>query len=247
MTRVDDWTLYTSMDLTELRTQLWPDLCEARFHPVTDSLTAALPDTPNQIESKALEARKDAWAKFYAIRGGYVPSGEHPSPVSEYLLDTIRITTITIVDLADHISRTTGLPHGPFRAKERSHGRGYDDPNPQLHWATLWIENTLHACNEKSLRTHIDRTLRMLQTTIRASLGYGERRIHIDYACPWCSNKGLYLYPADRVADTTVRCLTKGCAPPDADCGTYLHGQPVWTSGELDWLAQRLGLNSSTA
>jgi hypothetical protein len=245
VTKVDDWTRWTIIELTTIRTDLWPALLEARFNPVTDPLTAALPPTVEQAERATYDAYQDRAASLAAIRAGRVPPGPTDSPVSEHVLDTIVMAVGLILDLADRISADTGLPHGAFRANVPTQGRGYDDPDQpdgRLHWATLWIEDTLHACTSRALRRHIEKQLEHVEIMIRTTLGQTEHRIRLPYPCPWCGQKGLYLYPADVADDSTVRCLTKGCRPPDEDCGTWLRGQPVWQRYEFEWLAKRIGI-----
>lgn len=90
---------------------------------------------------------------------------------------------------------------------------------------------------------------------MRQALQWLELGTILKTLCPWCKGTvpwakrqqwTLRLYTGDvMVKDKAVQgahvvCHNPDCDPPPADCGNRLHGRPLWTAGELDWLAERV-------
>lgn len=90
---------------------------------------------------------------------------------------------------------------------------------------------------------------------MRQALQWLEPGTILKTLCPWCKGTvpwakrqqwTLRLYTGDvMVKDKAVQgahvvCHNPDCDPPPADCGNRLHGRPLWTAGELDWLAERI-------
>lgn len=216
----------------------WADLLEARLR-----------GTPRPWSEPAasLERRAEADAKARAERleRSDVAPGERMAPLHIDVLDVIVDLVATADDLAERLAQHHGAVEAPLAASS-----AFSDPRPHLRLVGR-LCGDLEADEDQvtaALLAHARAELRRLGDDVAAALGLIRDGQVLKALCPWCGGRttdkpvggGHTLRVRNRHDGPVIVCHGVGCEPPEADCGTWIHGRPAWPQHEWDWLAQRL-------
>lgn len=150
-----------------------------------------------------------------------------PAPLHLDVLDTLDLLWSVLVRTAMNL----GVPMPPQRVMG-----ALDDPRQLLELCRA-------AARRQPDGVVADHGWAILHT-IEAALGeiYDGQKLTAD--CPWCHG-GIARAPSWRVhllpgQLPAIVCESGACEPPEADAGTWWHGQPAWPLWEWSWLAQRI-------
>lgn len=199
-------------------------------------------------------AERDRDARLERLERVGIAPGETPAPVDLDVADLLVETLTTVDELCDRACIAANEPAPPAASS------AFADPAPFLD-ALL---RTLPAAvlEDVALALDVERACDSLVYRTHALLGLlGDGQV-LAALCPWCGGRTATApvggaktlrvraqLPAGKrsvagvdPADVTWYVVCEGeCAPPEADCGTWLRGRPAWPLGrEGQWLADRL-------
>lgn len=224
----------TRADLTHI-TDRWPDLYQLRL-PGT-----ATRHTTGYASLAARRARDEQARQERADRAGGA-LGYSAAPLDVDVLDTLTDLLVSAEELAERIAETAGAPvlDPPTTAYDYQAMGGY----------LTHISRHLYAAAQADPEAlddaqHTARVMRRRLDTALSEISDGQRLAAV---CAWCHGRtteaptgGERTLVVRMVLDEPVIvCESDACAPPSADCGTWVRGRPAWHREEWPWLANRL-------